>query len=161
MKYTVIATCTIVLKLNSICFIFSSFQCQCNNRLWGLLFIWLKKLKSLTELLESGYVSCKYHRSNYTIFNFSSEPTVFGYLLPLRNIILRFSNSAWRIRGCYLVILFLFIRFSAFFIFAFFVGSRNDTGTACSFLHSTVAALTIFLLQLPTFLLVSSKPVRV
>ena len=49
--------------------------------------IWLKKL---TELLESGYVSCKYHRSNYTIFNFSSEPTVFGYLLPLRNIILRF-----------------------------------------------------------------------
>ena len=90
MKYTVIATCTIVLKLNSICFIFSSFQCQCNNRLWGLLFIWLKKLKSLTELLESGYVSCKYHRSNYTIFNFSSEPTVFGYLLPLRNIILRF-----------------------------------------------------------------------
>ena len=49
--------------------------------------IWLKKL---TELLESGYVSCKYHRSNFTIFNFSSEPTVFGYLLSLRNIILRF-----------------------------------------------------------------------
>ena len=160
MKYTVIATCTIVLKLNSICFIFSSFQCQCNNRLWGLLFIWLKKLKSLTELLESGCVSCKYHRSNYTIFNFSSEPTVFGYLLPLRNITLRFIA----LEGFAVAIWLSYFCLLGFLPFLFLLSSLvpgMNTGTACSFLHSTVATLTIFLLQLPTFLLVSSKPVRV